>query len=175
MREYRGDERVAVGLRPATEADISLIREIHNEGILDRVATLDLEPQSLEQKTQWFRQHGPREPIIVACDDGRVVGFAALSLFSPRICYAHVSSLSIYIARSHRGRGIGKLLLGEIFERGKSVGCRKIILNAFAFNESAMALYRSGGFRHVGTYERQGLLDGRWVDTVIMEKHLADH
>ncbi|MGE5654486.1 MAG: arsinothricin resistance N-acetyltransferase ArsN1 family A [Bacillota bacterium] len=160
-------------LRPAVEADIEAIMIIHNQGICDRIATLDLEPHTLEQKTQWFLQHGPREPIIVACDEDRVVGFASLSLFSPRACYAHVSSLSIYMARSHRGRGIGKELLGALVELGRAAGYRKIILNAFDFNEAAMALYRSFGFRHVGTYEKQGLLDGRWVDTVIMEKHLT--
>ncbi len=165
---------VSILLRHATEADIEAILEIHNEGILDRIATLDQEPHTLEQKTQWFRNHGPREPIIVACDDGSVVGFASLSLFSPRACYTHVSSLSIYVARSHRGQGVGKTLLGAIIEHGKEMGYRKIILNAFAFNDAAMRLYRSFGFRHVGTYEKQGLIDGRWVDTVIMEKHLVE-
>jgi phosphinothricin acetyltransferase len=35
-----------------------------------------------------------------------------------------------------------------------------------------MALYTKLGFRTVGVYKEQGQLDGRWVDTIIMEKLL---
>ena len=35
-----------------------------------------------------------------------------------------------------------------------------------------MRAYRRAGFREVGTYREQGLLDGRWVDTIVMEKIL---
>jgi phosphinothricin acetyltransferase len=41
---------------------------------------------------------------------------------------------------------------------------------AFDWNTSGIALYERAGFRHVGVYREQGLLDGRWVDTVVMEK-----
>jgi L-amino acid N-acyltransferase YncA len=32
-----------------------------------------------------------------------------------------------------------------------------------------MALYERLGFRTVGIYQEQGMLDGRWVDTIVME------
>jgi len=35
-----------------------------------------------------------------------------------------------------------------------------------------MQLYEALGFRRVGIYREQGRLDGRWVDTVVMEKIL---
>jgi phosphinothricin acetyltransferase len=37
-----------------------------------------------------------------------------------------------------------------------------------------MALYTKHGFRTVGIYKEQGQLDGRWVDTIIMEKLLDE-
>ena len=37
-----------------------------------------------------------------------------------------------------------------------------------------MALYTKLGFRTVGIYREQGRLDGRWVDTIIMEKLLPE-
>ncbi len=37
---------------------------------------------------------------------------------------------------------------------------------------AGIALYERAGFRQVGVYREQGWLDGRWVDTVIMEKLL---
>jgi len=35
-----------------------------------------------------------------------------------------------------------------------------------------MALYQKYGFRTVGIYKEQGLLDGKWADTIVMEKIL---
>jgi phosphinothricin acetyltransferase len=37
-----------------------------------------------------------------------------------------------------------------------------------------MRLYARFGFREVGVYREQGLLDGAWVDVVIMEKLLDE-
>jgi phosphinothricin acetyltransferase len=47
-----------------------------------------------------------------------------------------------------------------------------MVLAAFDWNTAGIALYDRMGFRRVGIYREQGLLDGRWVDTVIMEKLL---
>lgn len=47
-----------------------------------------------------------------------------------------------------------------------------MVLSAFPWNTGGVALYTRHGFRTVGVYEEQGLLDGRWVDTIIMEKLL---
>jgi phosphinothricin acetyltransferase len=35
-----------------------------------------------------------------------------------------------------------------------------------------MRAYARAGFREVGIYREQGRLDGRWVDTIVMEKIL---
>lgn len=161
-----------VTIRRAELPDVPAILDIHNQGIIDRIATLDLEPHTLEQKISWFQSHSDREPILVADDQGQIAGFAALTLYSSRVCYQHVSTLTIYVRREYRGRGVGSQLLTAIIAAGREQGFQKIILNAFAFNQGAMALYQKHGFRHVGTYERQGQLDGNWVDVVIMEKLL---
>jgi len=41
-----------------------------------------------------------------------------------------------------------------------------------ANNSAGLALYTRTGFTRVGIYREQGLLDGKWVDVVIMEKLL---
>jgi phosphinothricin acetyltransferase len=48
------------------------------------------------------------------------------------------------------------------------------VLAAFPSNEAGMRLYRRVGFREVGVYREQGVLDGRWVDTIVMELLLDD-
>jgi L-amino acid N-acyltransferase YncA len=36
-----------------------------------------------------------------------------------------------------------------------------------------MALYARSGYRTVRIYREQGQLDGKWVDTIVMEKLLS--
>ncbi len=167
----RGGE-TEVTVRDAGWVDVPAILEIHNQGIIDRVATLDLDPHTLEQKRDWFERHGARHPVIVAEAGGAVAGWSSLNEFNPRPAYRFVADLSVYIRREWRGRGVGSLLLGGIIERGKALGYHKIVLSAFPFNAAGMRLYERFGFRTVGIYKEMGLVDGKWTDTIIMEKML---
>jgi L-amino acid N-acyltransferase YncA len=100
------------------------------------------------------------------------IASGSLNPFSARDTYCHVADFSIYVVRSHRGKGVGKVLLARLVELAREHGYHKMVLSAFPFNAAGMALYEKLGFRTVGTYKEQGLLDGRWVDTIVMEKLL---
>jgi L-amino acid N-acyltransferase YncA len=164
-----------VGLRDATQADVPRICAIHNQGIEDRVATLDVDPHTLNEQLEWFRRHGSRHPVVVAetATARDIIGWASLNQFSARPAYRYVADLSVYVDRGWRGKGVGTLLLRAIEARAHSCGYHKIVLSAFPFNQAGMRLYEKFGFRTVGIYHEQGLIDGHWVDTIIMEKLLA--
>jgi phosphinothricin acetyltransferase len=93
-----------------------------------------------------------------------------LNSFNPRPAYDHVVDLSLYVARENRGRGIGDALLGALEERARSLGYHKMVLAAFPTNVPGMRLYERHGFQTVGIYHEQGMLDGRWIDVIVMEK-----
>jgi phosphinothricin acetyltransferase len=112
--------------------------------------------------------------VIVAESEGRVIGFGSLNVFNPRAAYKHVADFSLYVERSWRNKGVGRRLLQTLTERARQLGYHKMVLSAFPFNPAGLALYRKSGFRVVGVYREQGFLDGRWVDTIIMEKLLDD-
>ncbi len=76
------------------------------------------------------------------------------------------------MAREARATGVGTLLLGELIRRARQLGYHKLLLTAFPFNEAGMALYAKMGFQAVGVLHEQGTLDGRWVDTIMMEQIL---
>jgi L-amino acid N-acyltransferase YncA len=61
-----------------------------------------------------------------------------------------------------------------LIERARELGYHKLVLAAFPHNEAGMRLYARFGFREVGVYREQGLLDGHWVDVVIMERLLDE-
>ncbi|HWC02950.1 MAG TPA: arsinothricin resistance N-acetyltransferase ArsN1 family A [Methylomirabilota bacterium] len=160
----------ALRIRAATPGDAAAICRIYNQGIQDRVATLETEERTPEERAQWLGAHGPRHPVLVAEGDGGVVGWASLNVFNARRAYEHVADLSLYVDRACRGRGVGRQLLAALVARASDLGYHKLVLAAFPWNEAGMRAYARAGFREVGTYREQGRLDGRWVDTVVMEK-----
>ena len=162
-----------IAVRAAAAEDAAAICAIYNQGIEDRLATLETGLRTPDERRQWMSARGPRHPVIVAeAADAGVVGWASLNSFNPRPAYDHVADLSVYIERGWRGKGVGRRLLDRLVELGQAIGYHKVVLAAFPFNAAGMALYERMGFRTVGIYREQGQLDGRWVDVIVMERLL---
>ena len=160
-------------IREATHEDAAAIARIYNQGIEDRVATLETQLRSPEERAEWLAARGPRHPVFVAVDDaGLVLGWGSLNSFNPRPAYDHVVDLSLYVAREQRGRGIGDALLSTLEDRARALGYHKLVLAAFPTNLPGMRLYERHGFSTVGIYHEQGMLDGRWIDVIVMEQIL---
>ncbi len=159
-------------VRSATADDLPALRRIHNEGIADK-ATLDTEPKTDPDMATWWAAHGDRYAVLVAEDRaGSIVGWAALNSYSHRCAYNGVADLSVYVARSARGTGVGSTLLGELEKRAKQHAFHKIVLFTFASNAGGQRLYRKLGYRDVGVFAEQGTLDGNFIDVLAMEKIL---
>jgi phosphinothricin acetyltransferase len=156
-------------VRDAVPGDVPAITRIYNDGIEDR-STLETAPRTDEERAAWLAARGPRHPVLVAVQRGAVHGWVALSPFSPREAYRFVADLGIYVARESRGRGFGSRLLEAALDRARRLEYHKVVLTTFPTLAPALALYEKFGFRHVGDYREQGMLDGRWVDTRIMER-----
>ncbi len=164
----------SISIRPASTDDAAAIAVIYNEGIEDRVATLETEPRTVEDRRQWLLARTDRTPVIVADLDGAVAGWASINQFNPRPAYRFVADFSVYIGRHVRGSGVGSLLLEHLIATARTIGYHKLVLAAFPFNEAGMRLYKRYGFQEVGIFHEQGVLDGAWVDTIVMELLLDD-
>jgi L-amino acid N-acyltransferase YncA len=162
----------AIAIRSATEADAAAICVIYNQGIEDRIATLETELRTPAERRQWLSARGPRHPVFVAEAEETVVGWSSLNVYNPRPAYQYVADFSIYIERGWRGKGVGRRLLEHLVEQARALGYHKMMLSAFPFNASGVALYERLGFTRAGVFHEMGQLDGRWVDTLIMEKLL---
>jgi L-amino acid N-acyltransferase YncA len=161
-------------IRGGRRDDIVEMTRIYNQGIEDRIATLEVDSKSQADVEQWLIDDPPtRYEVIVAEADGKLAGWAALRPYSHRCAYAGVADLSIYVERNARGKGVGDQLLTALEKRARENAFHKIVLFTFPFNEAGQRLYRKRGFREVGTFREQGTLDGRFVDVVAMEKILT--
>lgn len=168
-------------IRDATSDDSAVIARIYNQGIEDRAATLETAIRTAEERRGWLLNRSTRHPVLVAVerdedsdDDSNIVGWASLNPFNPRPAYDHVADVSVYVARERHGSGMGTALLRALEARARRLGYHKVVLAAFPWNTAGARLYQRQGFRTVGVYHEQGLLDGAWVDVVVMEKILPD-
>jgi L-amino acid N-acyltransferase YncA len=159
---------------PALASDAEAICRIYNQGIEDRQATLETALRTPDERRAWLAGRSPRHPVLVARrgSGGAVVGWASLNPFNPRACYDHVGDFSLYVERGERGTGIGRQLLEPLIARARALGYHKLVLAAFPYNQAGCALYARCGFRTVGIYHEQGMLDDKWVDVVLMERLL---
>lgn len=153
-------------IRPATEADLEVVARIYNEGIEDRVATFETEPQTPAGLAPWL---SARVPMLVAGDRG----FARAGAYSDRAAYAGVGEAMIYVARSARGSGLGQALLQALCAEAGARGLHKLIAKVFPENEPSVRLMERCGFRRVGLHLRHGRLDGEWRDVLLLERSLA--
>ena len=166
-----GDGTVVI--RDACLDDAPAIARIYNQGIEDRTATLETELRTPEERAEWLASHDARHPVLLATDPpGVAVGWASINRFNPRAAYDNVADLSVFVARESRGRGVGDALMRALEPRAGAIGYHKMVLAAFPTNAPAMRLYERHRFATVGIYHEQGMLDGRWVDVVVMEKFL---
>ncbi len=168
----RTTARTPVTVRDATPADAEAICRIYNQGIEDRVATLETNLRTPAERREWMAARSPRHPVVVSEVEATMTGWASLNQFNPRPAYDHVADLSVYIERAWRGRGVGRALVATLVDRARMLRYHKLVLAAFPDNAAGMALYTRLGFTRVGVYREQGLLDGRWVDVVVMERLL---
>jgi len=142
------------------------VARIYEEGIATGNATFETEVPLWEA---WDESH-LAEHRLVAEEDGRVVGWIALAPVSRRPCYDGVAEISVYVAESARGEGVGSALLAAVVLSAERDGIWTLQTSVFPENEPSLALLRRFGFRTVGTRERIGRLHGVWRDTVLVER-----
>jgi phosphinothricin acetyltransferase len=149
-----------------TAADWEEVRDIYLEGIATRNATIETESPDWDE---WNANHRS-DCRLVARSDDKVLGWAVLSPVSQRIAYSGVAEVSIYVAASARGTGIGKALLGALIKTSEEAGVWSLQSGIFPENTASIALHKGVGFREIGVQERKGFLDGIWRDVVLMER-----
>lgn len=141
---------------------------IYGEGIATRMATFETQVPAWEQ---WDANHLP-SPRLVARSNGVVAGWAALSRVSARACYSGVAEVSVYVAESFRGRGVGRALMQAMLREADAGDFWMLQSSIFPENAASVRLHEEFGFRIVGRRERIAKLDGVWRDTVLMERRI---
>ena len=157
-------------IRAAKLSDLGAITDIYNEAILKTVATFDTQTKTLEEQKSWFAEHGPKYPMIVAEQDGIIVGWASLSMWSDRCAYSDTAEGSLYVKEEYQGKGIGRKLLEAIIEAGKKAGLHNVVARITEGNEASIHLCESVGFEYIGVMKEVGRKFGKLLDVNLMQK-----
>ncbi len=165
-------------VRRARQDDAEAIRAIYNEAVANTTATMDTEARTPDQQADWMAAHaaGGRWAALVAeeAENGRVVGYASLSPFSPKPGYATTAEVSVYVHCDARGHGVGKHLLAALVDAARQNDFAALYASISADNETSLKLHAAAGFFVVGTLRRVGRKFDAWVDVTLMQCLLED-
>ncbi len=148
--------------RHAAIQDLPIVVEIYNSVIASRMVTADTEPVSVESKMQWFDEHSAdKRPLLVIEDnDNNIAGWASFQSFYGRPAYKATAEISIYLATSQRGKGLGKQVLSHCINTASKYGISTLLGFIFAHNEPSLKLFRHFGFEDWATFPNVANLDG---------------
>lgn len=162
-----------ITVRVATEDDVPTILDIYNHEILHGAATFDIEPKSLGDRLEWFRETQQPPHCVIVADDGLMVaGWGCLHPVHTRAAYRFTTEDSVYIHQDRRGEGIGKLILAHLIELARLGGFHSIMAGMSEGNEASVRLHQRFGFELVGVQRQVGYKFERWIDVTWMQKML---
>ena len=154
-------------IRRAVIDDVQDCLNIYNYEVEHGVATLDLEPRTLEEWREWYNAHSDEHhPIIVGTIDDVVVGYASLSPYRLKDAFKSTVELSIYIHQDYRGQGVATRLMERILEMAKAdTMIHNVVSVITAGNEGSTKLHNRFGFTYCGLTPEVGFKHGKYQDT----------
>jgi RimJ/RimL family protein N-acetyltransferase len=109
---------------------------------------------------------------VVAVENATVVGWCDVQRVPWAGC-THAGRLGIGLARSHRGRGLGRELLRAALARCDAGGITRIEAEVFTHNARSVRLLVAHGFQVEGLRRQVRCLEGQWDDALLLAR-LAD-
>ena len=160
-------------IRPATDGDLAAVSDIYAHEAATGIATFDSEPRALEAWRAHACSTEAGDHLLVAVQDGVVLGYASSGPYRPRPAYAHTREASVYLSDAARGRGCGRLLYDALLSALRTDGVHLVVAVIALPNDASVALHRAFGFTSVGVLHEVGRKFGRWIDTELFELRLG--
>jgi L-amino acid N-acyltransferase len=162
-------------IRDARESDLPAMLDIYNDLIATTTAIYRDDPTTLEERASWWRGRiTAGYPVIVAEDDGVVVGYASFGDFRAWPGYRFTVEHSVYARKDRRGGGIGGTLMKELIQRARTMGKHIMIAGVDAENAASLRFHERLGFERVAHFRQVGFKFGRWLDLIFLQLTLDD-
>lgn len=161
-------------IRLATVADAEPIRAIYNYYVAHSTCTYQIEPETAEERVAWLTDRAARHPVTVAVEGDVILAWASLSPWKSRCGYAEAAEASVYVHHEYHRRGLGRVLLLDLIERGRAAGLHTIIGGASSEQKASLALQLALGFRVCGEMKEVGVKFGRRLDVTYTQFMLRE-
>lgn len=135
-------------IRPVLPSDIPGVRAMLAEYV-DWIG-LDLAYQEIDEELAGLpgEYAPPRGALLVAEDEGRLIGMIGLRPFD-----ASISEMKrLFVRPEARGRGLAKQLIAQLLNEANAIGYTEIYLDTLPMMGDAQSLYVSLGFRDIPAY-----------------------
>lgn len=164
-----------IEIRDATAADCPHMLAIYNEIVSTSTAIFSDTPRTEEQQHYWLEDRTSHQlPVLVACDEAGLLGFASYGPFRAWPGYRHTVENSIYVAEQARKRGIGTLLLRALIDRAVAAGLHTMIAGIDGENLGSMRLHEKLGFTRAAHLKQVGRKFERWLDLMFYQRMLTE-
>ena len=160
-------------IRPAVDADLDAVLEIHNAAIRDSLAIWSDTEVDRSDRERWLaEQNANGHPVIVAEINGAVAGYASYSQWRSKTGYRHTVENSVYVAAGFQRQGIARLLMVELLDIARLRGMHVMIAAIEAGNTASIALHEQLGFEPPVIMREVGTKFDRWLDLALMRLEL---
>ena len=151
------------------------ILDIFNDAILHSTALYEYQPRTPQRIDDWFAAKAQgRFPVLgIENDDGTLAGFGSYGTFRAFPAYKYTVEHSVYVHRSHRGRGVGRALMSQLIDAAHAQDYHVMVGAIDMDNQASIALHTRLGFTHAGTIRQAGVKFGRWLDVGFYQRTLA--
>jgi L-amino acid N-acyltransferase len=148
------------------EQHASDILAIFNDAIANSTALYEYKPRTMETMKAWFAtKEASRFPVIGAVDEsGAFMGFASYGTFRAFPANKYTVEHSVYVEKSHRGKGVSVVLLNAIIAKAREADLHTLIGGIDAANDVSISLHKKLGFTHAGTIRHAAFKFDRWLD-----------
>ncbi len=162
-------------VRPATLDDAPGIQAIYAHHVLNGFGTFEEEaPDTDEIRRRMDAVAAQGCPWLVAADAERIGAYAYAAPFRARSAYRFTVEDSVYVHPDHVRQGLGLHVMRELIETCRAAGKHEMLaVIGDSGNEASIKLHERCGFSFRGRFDRVGLKFGRWVDIVLMQRHLS--
>lgn len=131
-------------------------------------------PFTISQQADYIRKFNgnPNSVMIVAFDEGELIGTGAVSVVSGKPRFAHRSEIAISVRKDYWNKGIGTGIMNILMDFAKKSGAEVLELQVRSDNEKAIGLYKKFGFEKIGTYEKYFKIGEEYADADFMNLYL---
>jgi L-amino acid N-acyltransferase YncA len=162
-------------VRPVHAVDADAIASIYDHYVAHTVVTFELDPVTADTMRSRIDEIAALAlPWHVVEDDGAVLGYAYATRWRARPAYRHSVETTVYLHPDATGRGLGRLLYGDLLDALRRDGYHTAIGGIALPNAASVALHEALGFVPVGEFREVGRKFGRWIDVGFWQRMLQD-